>query len=100
MATVTAVTIERSGPAIRMALAQHAPEDCARFESELRDALHRAEDDLDLTGVEVVLQRWHGLTTMAANALSEQELAQVAGARSGRFTGLRQRNGDGTWLTL
>lgn len=100
MATVTAVTIERSGPAIRAALARYAPEDCARFEDELRDALHHAEDDLDLTGVEVVVRRWHALATMAANPLDEQELAQVARAKSGDFTGLHQRKDDGTWVTV
>jgi hypothetical protein len=100
MATATAVTIERSGPAVRAALAQHTPPDCARFESELREALHRAQDDLDLAGVEVVLRHWHALATMAANPLSEHELAQIARARAGDVTGLRERRDDGTWVTL
>ena len=100
MASVIVVTIERSGPAIRAALARHAPDDCARFESELSDALHHPEDDLPLSGVDVVLRRWHALATMAANPLSEQELGQLARARAGDFTGLRQRNDDGTWVAL
>ena len=48
MATTTTVTIERTGPAIRAALVEHAPQDAARFESELRDALSHATADLDL----------------------------------------------------
>ncbi len=100
MTSVTAVAIQRSGPAIRAALTQYAPEDCAPFESELRDALRSAEDDFDLAGVEVVLRRWHGLATMAANPLSRQEVAQVARARAGNVTGLHHRKDDGIWVTL
>lgn len=100
VATVSAVTIERSGPAIRAALAQHTPQDCARFENELREALHRAQADLDLTDVETVLRRWHALATMAANPLSEHELTQIARVRTGDVTGLRERRDDGTWRTL
>ncbi|MGH4009316.1 MAG: hypothetical protein ACRDTH_14385 [Pseudonocardiaceae bacterium] len=36
---MTSVAVERSGPAIRAALAEHASEDCACFEVELRTAL-------------------------------------------------------------
>lgn len=100
MATVSTVIIERSGPAVRAALTQHAPQDRARFESELRGALHRAQDDLDLTGVETVLRRWHALATLAANPLSEHELAQIARAWTGDNTGLRERHDDGSWHTL
>ena len=39
MATATVVTIERSSPVIRTALAEHAPTDEHRFEAEFRDAL-------------------------------------------------------------
>ena len=99
-ATVTAVTIERSGPAVRAALAQHAPQQCARFESELREALRRAQQDFDLVGVQTVLQRWHALATIAANPLSDHELAHVARARAGDLTGLRERRDDGTWHVL
>lgn len=100
MATLSPVTIERSGPAVRAALAQHAPQDCARFENELRDALHRAQTDLDVTGVEQVLHRWHAVATLAANPLSDLELTQLARARAGDVTGLRERIGHGTWRTL
>ncbi len=39
MATVTAVAIKRSGPAIRAALAEYSPGDQNRFEAEFRAAL-------------------------------------------------------------
>lgn len=100
MATATSVTIECSGPAILAALTRHALQDCARFESELRDALSQAQDDLDLAPVEIVLHRWHALVTMAANPLGDQDLAQLARAREGDFTGLRERCQDGSWRTV
>jgi hypothetical protein len=100
MTTVTAVVVHRSGPGIRAALAAHAPQDVARFERELRDALHRAETDLDLDRVDRLLGRWHALATLAANPLTEAEQAQLARARAGDVTGLRARRDDGTWTTL
>lgn len=100
MATVTTVTIERSGPAIRAALGEHAPEDCPRFESEMRDALTRAAGDLDLTGAHAVLARWHALATMAANPLTADEHAQVQRAKTGDFSGLHARDEHGNWTTL
>lgn len=94
---VSPVTIERAGPAVRAALAEHAPQNCARFEDELREALHHAQADLDLTRVERLLRRWHA---MAANPLSDLELAHLARARAGDVTGLRERLDDRTWRTL
>lgn len=63
MVAATAVVIERSGPGIRAALAEHAPVDRFRFEEEFRAALARAVDDLDLTRVDALLSRWHALAT-------------------------------------
>ena len=97
--TMTAIAIERSGPAIRAALAKHAPEDCARFEAEFRAALGRAADDLDLAAVEAVLARWHALATMAANPLTAEERAQVERAKAGDFTGFYARE-NGSWVRL
>jgi hypothetical protein len=57
MTTVTSAAIQPSGPAIRAALARHAPGDERQFEIELRDALARAADDLDLAGPQAVLER-------------------------------------------
>ena len=100
MATVTMVAVERSGPAIRAALAEHAPDDETRFTAELREALVRAGDDLDLAGPQAVLTRWHALATMAANPLSVDEQAQLARARAGDLTGFSERDEHGTWTTL
>jgi hypothetical protein len=50
MAAVTMVAVERTGSAIRAALAEHAPDDEPRFTAELRSVLARAGEDLDLAG--------------------------------------------------
>lgn len=100
MATVTTVTIERSGPAIRAALAEHAPADEPRFTAELRVALARAGDDLDLAGPQTVLARWHALATMAANPLTADEHAQLQRAKAGDLTGFSERDEHGNWTTL
>jgi len=98
--TVTASVVERSGPAVRAALAEHAPQDCARFEAELREALTRAGDDLDVTRVDAVLARWHARAMVAANPLTAEELVLVQRAKAGDFTGLRSRDEHGVWTTL
>lgn len=100
MATVTAVAVQRSGPAIRAALTEHAPEDCGRFEAELRAALAGAVGDLDLSTVEAVLVRWHALATMAVNPLAPEERAQLQRAKAGDFTGLYSRDESGNWVRL
>ena len=100
MATVTTVTVQRSGPAIRAALAEHSPKECSRFEADLRDALARASADLDLARVDAVLTRWHARATIVANPLTPEEQALVQRARAGDFTGLRTRDERGTWTTL
>jgi Family of unknown function (DUF6247) len=98
MATVTSVEVERSGPAIRAALAEHAPDDEPRFTAELRSALARAGEDLDLAGPQAVLARWHALATMAANPLTADEQAQLARARA--FNRFSVRDEHGTWTIL
>jgi Family of unknown function (DUF6247) len=100
MAAVTSVTVERSEPAIRAALATHAPEQVTQFESEMSQALNRAAVDHDPAGVDTVLARWHALATMAANPLSPSEQAQVKRAHDGDMTGLRTRDEHGNWVTL
>lgn len=101
MATVTAAAIQRSGPAIRAALAEHGVSgQLERFEGEMRAALTRAADELDLVGVDAVLGRWHALATMAANPLTDDEQAQVARAKVGDVAGLRTRDEHGNWITL
>jgi len=100
MTAVTMVAIERTGPAIRAALAAHAPEDEARFVAELREALARAEHDLDLAAPQAVLRRWHARALMAANPLSADELVQLQRARTGDLTGFIEHHDDGTTTTL
>jgi hypothetical protein len=99
--TVTVATrIERSAPAIRTFLAQHAPEERARFESEFRDAAARAAEAADLAPLEAVLDCWWGLAAMAANPLTDAERELVARAKAGDLTGLRARDEHGNWVTL
>lgn len=90
------VAVERTGPGIRAALCAYAPEDEAAFATELRDALLRAVQDLDLTAPQMVLRRWHARALMAANPLAADEVAQLERARSGDFTGLSVHHDDGT----
>ena len=100
MTAVMSQPVERSGPRIRAALAEHAPEQCAQFEADLRQALTAATQDLDLTRVEAVLARWYPRAVMAANPLTTQEREQIERVRTGDLSGLRVRNPDGTWSTL
>jgi hypothetical protein len=100
MTAVTMVAIERTGPAMRAALAARAPEDEAEFVGELRDALGRAGQDLDLAGPQAVLRRWHARALMAVNPLSADELAQLERAKTGDLTGILEHHDDGTTSTL
>lgn len=50
--------VQRSGPAIRAALAQAAPDGLSEFEAEFQIALAEAGDDFDLACVDRVLNRW------------------------------------------
>ena len=98
--TVTVIAVERSGPAIRAALAAHAPEDCTCFEAELRTALAHTSDDLDLSDVETVLARWHALAPMAANPLTAAERTQLEQAKVGDFTGRYTHDEHENWIQL
>ncbi len=98
--TTATMKIERSGPAIRAALAQFAPSDCPVFEAELRQAIRHAADTLDLASAEAALDRWWGVAVIRANPLSEQEQAQVARAKAGDFAGLLARDEHGNWVQL
>lgn len=98
--TAATTKIERSGPAIRAVLAELAPDECAEFETEFREALARAETDFDLAPVEAVLDRWWGAAAIAANPLSDHEHDQVARARAGDESGWLAHNEDGTWTRL
>jgi len=92
--------VERTGPAILAALQRHAPHEAVLFESELRQALDRAGTDLDVTRVNELMASWHVRACILANPLTEQELALLARARAGEFTGLRARDANGGGTTL
>lgn len=96
----TATRIERSGPAIRAALAEGSPDECAEFEAEFRAALTQAETSFDLAPVGGVLDRWWGAAAIAANPLTEQEREQIERLRAGDESGWLVHNEDGTWTRL
>ena len=98
--TTATTRIERSGPAVRAALAQLSPRECARFEAEVAQATARAGVDCDVAPAEAVLDRWWGVAVIRANPLSEHELAQLARAREGVFEGLWERDESGKWHQL
>jgi Family of unknown function (DUF6247) len=100
MTTARAVVIARSGPAVHAALAQHEPGSEAVFAAELREALTRAAEDLDLAGPLAVLDRWCARANMAANPLSDQEKALIERAKAGDPTGMWVRRDDGSWAQL
>ncbi len=72
---------------MRAALAQYAPQECALFEDEFRQALQAAEQGFDLGPAEAVLDRWWGLAAVRANPLSPIEQDLMSRARSGDDTG-------------
>lgn len=98
--TAATMRIERSGPAIRAALAEVSPEECTEFEAEFAQALERAGAEFDLAPAETVLDRWWGIAVIRTNPLSEKEQAQVARANEGDFTGLLARDERGNWVRL
>lgn len=98
--TVAAMKIERSGPAIRAALAEFAADECAVFEAELGEAITRAAEDFDLAPAEAVLDRWWGVAVIRANPLTEPEQAQLDRARAGDVAGLLTRDEHGSWARL
>jgi Family of unknown function (DUF6247) len=98
--TLATTKIERTGPAIRAALAEAAPEECARFEVDFQQAVARASQTFDLAPLDATLERWWGIAAIRANPLSEHEQAQVVRAKAGDFTGLFARDEQGDWVQL
>ncbi|MFN2494459.1 MAG: DUF6247 family protein [Pseudonocardiaceae bacterium] len=92
--------IKRSGPAIRAALAELAPDECSLFEAEFQQAMAHASETFELAPLDAVLDRWWGIAAIRANPLSEQEHAQLARAKTGDFTGLLTRDEQGNWVRL
>jgi hypothetical protein len=95
--TVTTSRVERSGPAIRAALAASSPEDREQFETEFQQAVAEAGRTFDLAAVQAVLDRWWGVAALRANPLSEQERQLLTGARAGDDAGWLARDQDGRW---
>lgn len=98
--TTATTRIERSGPAVRAALARVSPEECAQFEAEFAQATARAGAEYDLAPAQQVLDRWWGIAVIRANPLSDHEQAQLARAREGVFDGLWERDDHGDWHQL
>jgi hypothetical protein len=97
---IAATKIERSGPAIRAALAELSPDECAQFEVEFQQATQRAGQTFDLAPLDALLDRWWGIAAIRANPLSDNEQAQVARAKTGDYTGLLARDEQGNWIRL
>lgn len=82
------VRVERSGPAIRAALAEASPDELADFEAEFRIALAEADDDFDLSRVTAVLDRWWGRAHLRLNPPTPEETAVIEQVARGDFGGL------------
>jgi uncharacterized protein DUF6247 len=97
----TKTIIERTGPAVRAALLKYSSaEECSQYEAELRSALARAAEDLDLSGPLEVLAHWHALATADANPFTHQEREQIERMEAGDYTGLHTRDEHGNWVRL
>lgn len=93
--TEVTTKIERSGPAIRAALAQFAPAERALFDADFRQALTQAGEKFDLAPVDAVLDRWWGVAAIRANPLTTHERQLVAQARAGDDSGWLTPDQDG-----
>lgn len=80
--------IERSGPAVRAALARFAPADLAEFEAEFGRAITAAATSLDLATAQEVLNRWWRIAAIQANPLTPTERDQLPRARQGDVASL------------
>lgn len=95
-----AIRIERSGPAVRAALARTSAAEPAQLAAEFGRAVDLARAQFDLAPAEAVLNRWLAVAVARANPLSEQEEAQLSLAREGAFDGMRERDEAGGWKQL
>lgn len=83
------VGLERTGPAIRAVLAEHAPDDLAEFEAEFRIALAEADEDFDLARVDAVITKWWGRAHLRLYPPTDAERDAVARAAAGDDSGAR-----------
>jgi hypothetical protein len=97
----TKTIIERTGSAVRVALLKYSSaEECSQFEAELRSALARAAEDLDLSGPLEVLAHWHALAMADANPFTDEEFGQIERMDAGDYAGLHTRDDHGNWVRL
>ncbi|OBK37021.1 hypothetical protein A5658_05015 [Mycobacterium sp. 1245111.1] len=92
--------IERTGPAIRAVLAQHAPEQLADFAAQFRIALATADDNFDLRPAQAVIDKWWPIAYLRLHPLTEEERETVTRVRAGDYTGLWSKDDDGNWVKL
>ena len=92
---VMSVGIERTGPAIRTALAELAPDDLVEFEAEFRRALAEADDDFDLQKVHAVIDKWWGVAHLRQNPPTPEERAVIDRVLDGDFSGLYEQTPEG-----
>lgn len=98
--TPHAVPFTRSGPGIRAALAQWAPDECQQFEAEFQQALSAAGTTFSLVDAEAVIDRWWRIAVIRAQPLNAEEQEQLRRARSGDFPGLLVQAEDGSFRRL
>ncbi|SDR20752.1 DNA binding domain-containing protein, excisionase family [Tsukamurella pulmonis] len=67
--------IERTGPAIREALREAAPDELPAFEVEFRAALADTEIDFDAARIDEVLTRWWAAAVLASDPVPVEEVA-------------------------
>lgn len=94
--------VARTGPAVRRALSEIAPQDCVEFEAEFRIALAETDiaDDFDLSRVMAVIDKWRRVAYMRMYPITEEERAIVERVQRGDFTGLWERTPAGEWVKL
>ena len=95
--SATTTRIERCGPAIRAALAECAPAECAQFEVEFQQALVQAGETFDLGPAEALMDRWWGIAAIRANPLTEGERELIARARDGDDSGWISHDEGDRW---
>jgi peptidase E len=76
MTTATATTgIDRTGPAVREALATFDAQACTRFEAEFHTAIAETQVDFDTTRITDVVNRWWAYTIAEVNPDPEADAA-------------------------
>ena len=98
--STTSIGVDRTGPAIRAALAAHAPQRCADFEAEFRIALAETDEDFDLSRVQAVIDKWRPIAYARLNPPTEEERARIDRFHAGDDAGLLQQRDDGSWVRL